>query len=70
MNKATYVKLLNEINTRIKEGSEAIASGSCEDLKDYGFKCGRVQGLKDSVDLFDEIFSKYIKAQGDTDWSN
>lgn len=58
--KIVHTKFINEIKSRISEEAEAIAMGSSDNMKEYGQKCGRVQGLKDALLVFEDVWEQYF----------
>jgi hypothetical protein len=38
--------LLRAIRSRISDVADSVASNSCEDIAEYKFLCGQIQGLK------------------------
>jgi hypothetical protein len=60
MNIALKNKFLTEINSRIKDATETIVTGSLEP-KDYGIQCGRVCGMDEAIRVLEEIWEDYCK---------
>ncbi len=66
MNLTIKKKFFEYISSRISDISETITAGHLEP-KDYGLHCGRVQGLHESLRVFEEIWEDYRKKMQSTE---
>lgn len=46
-----YLKIIDEINKARKEFEQTIADGKVHDYETYKYFVGRIQGLKDAVEI-------------------
>lgn len=64
MDKSVYNKVITEIVLRIQEHSDVIVMGNLDE-REYALSCGKIQGLKTALEVYNEIWSKYMKEDGD-----
>jgi len=46
-----YTRIIDELNNARKELEQTVAQGGAHDYESYRFFIGRIQGLKDALDI-------------------
>lgn len=47
------------VNAALRKKADYIASGKCSTLEDYKAKCGERTGLKEALELFNDVAKRY-----------
>lgn len=55
------------IEEYIKNKENFVSSGACPDFQSYKQVTGNIQGAKDALSLFGQIYADIIRADGDYD---
>lgn len=47
------------VNAEIRKLSDRVANGQCETYEDYKAKCARISGLKQALELFNDVAKRH-----------
>jgi hypothetical protein len=59
-------EFIKGIQERIETEKDSISQGSLEIGREYGLACGRVQGMKDTLRIFEDLWEELIQKGKDS----